>query len=202
ATPTTTTTAPWASATSAPSQQISAPPINSITTQSPSPTRSASAISASSRLASAPCRAHREQPSGRSLVPDRGGATMKRIALIATIGLLFWGTPAFAEDSVDFDLDGIGDRLDNCSEASNPEQDDTDLDDCGNLCDADYDQSGITGFGDFGFISNCFGKVIPLCNHTEPVDDPVAFGDFGFFTSSFGLAPGPSGPTAGTTACP
>ena len=127
---------------------------------------------------------------------------MKRIAFLAMIGLLSWGTPAFAEDSVDLDLDGIGDRLDNCSEVSNPEQDDTDLDDCGNLCDSDYDQSGATGFGDFGFFKSCFGENNPLCNHTEPVTDTVGFGDLGFFLSSFGTVPGPSGPTAGTTACP
>ena len=57
---------------------------------------------------------------------------MKRIAFLAVIGFLSWGTPASAQLSVDFDLDGVGDRIDNCSEAVNPNQDDTDADDCGN----------------------------------------------------------------------
>ncbi len=127
---------------------------------------------------------------------------MRRTAFLAVIGLLFWATPAFA-DSSDFDLDGVGDRLDNCSEASNPMQDDTDADDCGNICDTDYDQDGATGFADFGFFyRNCFGGSNPLCNHTEPVTDTVGFGDFGFLMSGFGRVPGPSGTTTGTVACP
>ena len=127
---------------------------------------------------------------------------MKRIAFLAMTGLLSWGTPAFAGTSVDQDLDGIGDRLDNCSEASNPAQDDTDLDDCGNLCDADYDDDGTVGFPDFGIFSNCFGTINPECDHTEPVGDYIGFPDFGFFASAFGGLPGPSGTTIGTTACP
>ena len=129
---------------------------------------------------------------------------MKRIAFLAVIGLLSWGTPAFAGSNPDLDLDGVGDVIDNCSEAANSMQDDTDADDCGNICDADYDQSGAVGFGDFGyFTGNCFGKSNPLCDHIEPVDGGVlGFADFGAFTSKFGSVPGPSGTTAGTTACP
>jgi hypothetical protein len=123
---------------------------------------------------------------------------MKRIAFLTMIGLLFWEAPA----SADLDLDGIEDNIDNCSEASNPNQDDTDKDDCGNICDTDYDQSGVTGFGGFGFFRECFGTNNPLCNHTEPVTDVIGFGDFGFFTSNFGTVPGPSGSTAGTIPCP
>jgi hypothetical protein len=129
---------------------------------------------------------------------------MKRIVFLAVIGLLSWGTPVFAGTNPDFDLDGVGDVIDNCSEAPNPMQDDTDADDCGNICDADYDQSGAVGFGDFGyFTGNCFGKINPLCDHIEPVDGNVlGFADFGAFTSMFGSVPGPSGTTAGDIACP
>lgn len=124
---------------------------------------------------------------------------MKRIALLATIGLLSWGTPAFA----DLDGDGVEDNLDNCSERVNPMQDDTDADDCGNLCDADYDQSGVTGFPDFGIFTRCFGTNDPLCDHTEPVGNGlIGFSDFGAFSAMFGTVPGPSGPTTGTVACP
>jgi len=35
------------------------------------------------------------------------------------------------------DEDGVPDHFDNCVEATNSEQDDTDGDGCGNLCDAD-----------------------------------------------------------------
>jgi hypothetical protein len=124
---------------------------------------------------------------------------MKRIAFLTMIGLLSWGTPA----SADLDLDGVEDRVDNCSEAINPSQDDTDADDCGNLCDADYDNNGVVGIGDFGYYTgNCFGKINPLCDHTEPIGNTVGFADFGFFVANFGKVPGPSGTTIGTIACP
>ncbi|MBW2542509.1 MAG: thrombospondin type 3 repeat-containing protein [Deltaproteobacteria bacterium] len=84
--------------------------------------------------------------------------------------LALWAVPAFATS---WDMDGVADQVDNCSERPNPNQDDTDGDGCGNLCDADYDNDGTVGFGDFGF-----------------------------FVANFGSSPGPSGTTAGTTACP
>jgi hypothetical protein len=100
------------------------------------------------------------------------------------------------------DCDGVADHLDNCSEVANPVQDDTDADDCGNVCDADYDNNGTVGFADFGAFAQNFGTTNQLYNHTEPVHDLVGFGDFGIFAANFGAAPGPSGSTSGTTACP
>jgi hypothetical protein len=104
----------------------------------------------------------------------------------------------------DFDGDRVADRLDNCSERANIVQYDTDLDDCGNLCDADYNQNGIVDIGDFGAFSQNFGTNNTLYQHTPPISsrESVSIGDFGFFLQNFGLAPGPSGTTAGTTACP
>ena len=133
---------------------------------------------------------------------------MKRILLAATLALLLWGTPAFGgAGSSDTDGDGILDSNDNCSIKINAGQDDTDLDDCGNLCDADYDQSGLVDFGDFGAFTTCFGVASAACaeqEHVEPISAarPVDFGDFGYFTVGFGGSPGPSGTTAGTQACP
>jgi hypothetical protein len=132
---------------------------------------------------------------------------MKRILFAATLALLLWGAPAFAGSFTDLDLDGISDQLDNCSEKANPNQDDTDGDDCGNLCDADYTQDGIVGFPDFGQFAINFNVVgHPLQQHTEPVDadQPVSFPDFGYFATVFNVpgSVGPSGTTAGTAACP
>ena len=59
----------------------------------------------------------------------------------------------------DFDGDGVGDTLDNCSKRANPAQNDTDLDDCGNLCDADYDNNGIVDSAGLGFFTQCFGTT-------------------------------------------
>jgi hypothetical protein len=133
---------------------------------------------------------------------------MKRIALLAMIGFMFWGIPALAGTNPDFDGDGVGDVIDNCSEAANPAQDDTDADDCGNICDADYDQSGAVGFGDFGYWTHhCFGvsnSYNPLCDHLEPIGDDsvLGFGDFATFGIMYSSVPGPSGSTAGTIPCP
>jgi subtilisin family serine protease len=105
---------------------------------------------------------------------------------------------------VDADDDGIVDMLDNCSDDPNTGQDDTDGDDCGNLCDCDYDQNGTCGFDDFLQFAGAFGTTTdPEKCHEEPIPGcTVGFNDFLFFAGGFGGAPGPSGTTAGTTACP
>ncbi len=126
---------------------------------------------------------------------------MRSTIFTAAITLLLWGAPAFA---VDFDLDGVEDEFDNCSEAPNSGQDDTDGDDCGNRCDADYDDSGVVGHPDFFRFGTVFGTIgnEEQC-HNEPIPGCfVSFADFGFVVAAFGEIPGPSGTTAGTTACP
>ncbi len=103
----------------------------------------------------------------------------------------------------DPDGDGIDSPFDNCSVRANPAQDDTDGDGCGNLCDADYGQSGTVSIADFGRFALCFGTPDEICQHAEPIGGRlVGIGDFGFFAGNFGTVPGPSGTTAGTTACP
>lgn len=104
---------------------------------------------------------------------------------------------------VDGDSDGIVDMLDNCSDNPNTDQDDTDNDSCGNLCDADYGNSGTVGFADFLQFAGAFGTTDEEKCHVEPIPGcTVGFPDFLFFAGAFGGVPGPSGPTAGTTACP
>jgi hypothetical protein len=129
---------------------------------------------------------------------------MKLMALTATLALLVFGvSPAFAGTVCgDSDGDTVDDCSDNCSDRPNPGQDDTDGDDCGNLCDADYDNSGSAGFPDFGQFTIAFGTNDLEKDHTEPVIGPAGFPDFGFFTVNFGAVPGPSGTTVGTLACP
>jgi hypothetical protein len=135
---------------------------------------------------------------------------MRLTVFAAPLAFLLWGTPAFAGSAPDFDSDGVGDQIDNCSIWVNTGQDDIDLDGCGNLCDADYDQSGAVGFPDFGQFATAFGTTDAVKCHAEPIppDLPdfigctVGFPDFGFFTGAFGSVPGPSGTTSGTTACP
>jgi hypothetical protein len=101
----------------------------------------------------------------------------------------------FLYSNPDFDNDGVGDRIDNCTKAPNSSQDDTDGDGFGNLCDADYDSDDIVGFSDFGAYTRNFGTTNELYMHAEPVGGgrQVGFGDFGFLATNFGSSPGPSG---------
>ena len=127
---------------------------------------------------------------------------MTRILLATTLALLLWGTPALAGPPPDSDGDTISDGDDNCSDVANTSQDDTDGDDCGNLCDADYDNTGLVGFIDFSAFSGAYGTNDLEMDHTEPVSGPVGFLDFSFFSGAYGSVPGPSGTTVGTVACP
>lgn len=117
----------------------------------------------------------------------------------------------------DADGDGVLNFDDNCLVRINPNQDDTDGDFCGNICDPDYDQSGLVTLSDYGagFLP-CFGQTDPSivtafgtcaeADHTEPMipeGGPIGVADFGSgFLPLFGLPAGPSGTTPGTTACP
>ena len=125
---------------------------------------------------------------------------MRSTSFAAAITFLLWGTPAFAAD---FDGDGVEDEFDNCSEAANFAQDDTDGDDCGNLCDADYDDSGVVGHPDVFEFAAVFLTTDEEKCHIEPIPGcVVSFSDYGFSIGAWGSTPGPSGTTAGTTACP
>ena len=133
-------------------------------------------------------------------------ATTKTSRMFA-VGALFTGLALASGTHAqvpDFDNDGIPDAIDNCSEAFNQWQDDTDADDCGNLCDADYNDSGRVGMADFNEFRTAFSNTgdEEKC-HVEPVAGcTVGFPDFTIFASLFLGIPGPSGSTAGTTACP
>jgi len=128
---------------------------------------------------------------------------MRLTMFAAMFAILLWGAPAFAGSNPDIDGDGIGDAIDNCSEAVNAAQDDTDADFCGNLCDADYDQAGDIGIADFNSFRAAFLTVSELHKGVEPVPgQSVGIADFNFFRSVFLGVPGPSGTTPGTVACP
>jgi len=129
---------------------------------------------------------------------------MRLTVFAAMFAFLLWGTPALAGTAPDADGDGVADGIDNCSQAANDGQDDTDGDDCGNICDADYDQSGTVAFPDFGTFVGVFGLTgnEDQC-HIQPIPGcTVAFPDFGYLVGAFGGGAGPSGTTVGTLACP
>jgi hypothetical protein len=130
---------------------------------------------------------------------------MRLTVFAATLAFLLWGSPALAGTAPDFDGDGVGDSIDNCSIHVNSAQDDTDFDDCGNLCDGDYDNDGGVGFLDFSelvgvYLTNDEEKI-----HNEPIPGgQVGFLDFSYLVAVYLGSPGPSGTATGPNApyCP
>ena len=86
------------------------------------------------------------------------------------------------------------DAVDNCIEAPNPDQDDSDGDLCGNRCDADYDQDNALSILDFATFRSCFnGAAEEVCDHApELLDGVISIEDFAIFRQQFlAGAPGP-----------
>jgi hypothetical protein len=82
----------------------------------------------------------------------------------------------------------VPDAADNCIEAPNPGQEDSDEDLCGNHCDGDYNQDGAVGIADFGTFQSCFiGTVVQgICDHApEILDGSFGIADFGVFRNQF-----------------
>jgi hypothetical protein len=112
-------------------------------------------------------------------------------------------------DQIDSDSDGFGDVCDNCTDSFNPDQIDTDDDRCGNRCDPDFNPDGVVGAADFSRLAVAWGlsvSVPPASPNLdigpEPLDGVVGSADFSQLAVGFHGAPGPSGTTSGTTACP
>ena len=135
-----------------------------------------------------------------------------KVGAITLMTALLLALPAFAGPpdpclgAPDQDSDGITDPCDNCLTVPNASQTDCDSDGCGNACDSDFNQDGIVAIADFSSFSGAFGTgscVHDLGSADSPQPDGVvAIADFNEYAHLFGKAPGPSGTTSGTTACP
>jgi len=112
-------------------------------------------------------------------------------------------TPRLKMFVPDSDTDGVAFPLDNCTSVKNADQVDADGDDCGNHCDGDFDNSGLTVINDFNTFKACFGRTVGAPG--GPTDDPycyesdmdgsgaVVINDFNLFKAELGTASGPSG---------
>jgi hypothetical protein len=133
---------------------------------------------------------------------------MKRTMFLWIAAALIAGVPftAIAGPCVDSDGDGLCNALDNCTLRANLTQTDTDADLCGNRCDADFNQDGVVAVADFSSLVAAFaGPGIPPGLQDigqDPPDGVVAAADFSQLVADFTGAPGPSGTTPGTIACP
>ena len=96
----------------------------------------------------------------------------------------------------DTDGDGVSDFTDNCIEAANADQRDTNGDGYGNACDADLNNDGIVNFGDLGIQKDAFFSQPgdPNFNADAELDgnQVVNFGDLGILKTQFFGPPGPS----------
>ncbi len=103
---------------------------------------------------------------------NRKIANFYRVLVLGSLLMLF--CQSCSDESVnvttvsDSDLDGIGDTIDNCPLTSNPEQEDSDQDGIGNICDDDDDNDGVLDIND-----NC-----PLTANSDQADvDNDGIGD-------------------------
>jgi hypothetical protein len=91
----------------------------------------------------------------------------------------------------DTDRDGVADQEDNCSHVANPDQRDTDGDNIGNLCDADFNNDCNVNFLDLGIMKAAF--FTPYADADMDGSGRVNFVDLGLLKAGFFLPPGPSG---------
>ena len=90
---------------------------------------------------------------------------------------------------VDAHHDGIDDKVDNCTLASNPDQTDTDNDGYGNRCDGDFNQDDVVNFADLAYMKQVFMTNDALADLNS--DGDVNFEDLSILKSLFFAPPGP-----------
>jgi hypothetical protein len=91
----------------------------------------------------------------------------------------------------DSDGDGVSDDFDNCINVFNPDQQDSDGDGYGNVCDGDLNNDGIVNFADLAIFRQKFGTH--EANADFDGNGVVEFADLAKFRNMFGKPPGPSG---------
>ena len=98
-------------------------------------------------------------------------------------------------EAPDVDEDLVEDDLDNCVEASNPSQLDTDGDDFGNACDCDFDQNFTCSIADFSIFREDYIATVDRGVGTDmDGNGAVSIADFSLFRDGYVAGePGPSG---------
>jgi hypothetical protein len=97
---------------------------------------------------------------------------------------------------VDADGDGVADSADNCTQAANPDQCDSNGDGYGNLCDGDINNNNSTGAQDDVLFRQQMGQpsASPIYNVADiNCNGGVNSQDYVLFRSLLGSPPGPSG---------
>ncbi len=106
-----------------------------------------------------------------------------------------WPIVASDAELLDSDGDGIPDASDNCIEAENAGQLDTDGDDYGNACDCDFDQNLACSIADFSIFREDYIATADRGVGTDmDGNGAVSIADFSLFRTGYVAGvPGPSG---------
>lgn len=102
--------------------------------------------------------------------------------------ILLDGCARFATDA---DGDGVTNSADNCQDIANPFQRDTDNDNYGNICDADFNNDCVVNGVDLGIMKLRFFGADPDADLNG--DGVVNAVDLGLLRARFFATPGPSG---------
>jgi subtilisin family serine protease len=106
---------------------------------------------------------------------------------------------------MDSDGDGLPDAVDNCIDAVNPDQRDSNADGYGNACDPDLDNSDEVNVVDLGLLRLAFFSNPASENWNADADfdgdGVVSFGDLAVMRAHFFGAPGPSAEHVEITPC-
>ena len=107
----------------------------------------------------------------------------------------FWPIAASDAELLDWDGDGISDASDNCIEAENSSQLDSDGDDYGNACDCDFDQTLACNIADFSIFREDYVATVDRGVGTDmDGNGAVSIADFSLFRDGYVAGePGPSG---------
>jgi hypothetical protein len=100
-----------------------------------------------------------------------------------------WDTFVARIETLDADGDGVANDADNCVEAPNEDQRDSNSDGYGNMCDPDLNGDEIVNFLDLGIMKSVFFGSDPDADLTG--DGVVNFLDLGIMKSFFFESPGP-----------
>ena len=77
---------------------------------------------------------------------------------------------AFEVQFPDFDVDGVADQIDNCTDVQNSDQQDTDSDGYGNICDGDLNNDGNTNTLDLNLYKQAHRARLGDANYNPDAD--------------------------------
>ena len=129
---------------------------------------------------------------------NEGDASIFDVSGLGAIDIAYFGGGSssgvgitIALPATDTDLDGVVDKIDNCTLVSNAAQLDTNGDGFGNACDPDLDNNGVVNFLDASIFGTLFGPGTGDGDFNG--DGNTNFLDYAIFPDYFGGPPGPSG---------